>query len=568
MARRTFRVGLLLVAARASAQPGASSECCSWDGCGECGETTEYCAKNKPNCEACDGAWCGAHDTGDIVDKQAACCSWDGCGECGETSEYCSKNKANCEVCEGEWCDARDPPDDDAPPCADSPTWVKAKKKPSGNDHGCPWVAAKPKRCEKVDAQGTRAADACPVACGTCGSAVDPPFPPRTTLQTTATSLTNLFAAHPYYVNPTYAASLDSSISSAPGETRAALEEMKFVASAYWIDVKAKISLEDTSGLRGILLDAVAGSTCKDGLEEYRTQYIDPFAAVLAEFDGVVPVALVIEPDSLPNFVTNSADLRCGNPATTAAYTEGIKYAVTAIAAATDHVAMYLDAAHGGWLGWDDNLEGFATAVAALGIEEHLRGLATNVANYQPLGEPCPAGVDCIEGPGEGSACCADPCGLVGAWNRANNEYNYATRLVAAFKAKMPTWDPRVIIDTGRSGNAAARGDCATWCNPRDMGAGLKPTAQTLLPAIVDALYWRVSPFPAPPLKTPGESDGCTELLPSAADARVSDGACARFDADCARPDSIGTQAGEPFAPEAGHWFDFQVKMLAANAAM
>ncbi|KAJ1451350.1 1, 4-beta cellobiohydrolase [Pelagophyceae sp. CCMP2097] len=236
-----------------------------------------------------------------------------------------------------------------------------------------------------------------------------------------------------------------------------------------------------------------------------------------------VKAKIALEPDSLPNFVTNSADARCGNAATTAAYREGIKYAVTAIAAVTDHASMYLDAAHGGWLGWDSNVEGFATAVAALGIEEHLQGGATNVANYQPL-----AGVDCIEGPGEGSACCADPCGLVGAWNRANNEYNYASRLVAAFKAKMLTWDPRAIIDTG---NAAARGDCATW------------------------------------LKTPGESDGCTELLPSAADAHVSDGARARFDSDCARPDSIGTQAGQPFAPEAGHWFDFQVKML-ANAHM
>jgi hypothetical protein len=43
-----------------------------------------------------------------------------------------------------------------------------------------------------------------------------------------------------------------------------------------------------------------------------------------------------------------------------------------------------------GWLGWDNNLAGFASAVAELGIEEHLRGVATNVANYQPLGEPCP----------------------------------------------------------------------------------------------------------------------------------------------------------------------------------
>ncbi|KAJ1454469.1 1, 4-beta cellobiohydrolase [Pelagophyceae sp. CCMP2097] len=373
---------------------------------------------------------------------------------------------------------------------------------------------------------------------------------------------------------------------------------MKSVASAYWIDVKSKIELESTGGLRGILLDAasqsppplcvfivydlpnrdchakasngeicctynddgtcdyeVAGSTCKDGLEEYRTEYIDPFAAVLAEFDGIVPIALVIEPDSLPNFVTNSGNPRCGNPATRAAYKEGIKYAITAIAAATDHVSMYLDAAHGAWLGWDDNLAGFASAVAELGIEEHLRGVATNVANYQPLGEPCPVqtsssvGVDCISGPGQSSACCDDPCGLLGQYNRANNEYNYATRLVAAFKAKMPSWDPHVIIDTGRNGNPEDRPDCATWCNPRDMGVGRVPTSETAS-GIVDAIYW---------LKTPGESDGCTQELPSG-------DACPRFDSNCADPGSIGTESGEPRAPEAGRWFDFQMQQLAANA--
>ncbi|KAJ1462088.1 1, 4-beta cellobiohydrolase [Pelagophyceae sp. CCMP2097] len=405
-------------------------------------------------------------------------------------------------------------------------------------------------------------------------------------------SLDNLFAASKsFYVNPTYAVNLETSIATADSATIAAtLEKMKSVASAYWIDVKSKIELESTSGLRGILLDAsrqsppplcvfivydlpnrdchakasngeicctynddgtcdyeVFGSSCTEGLKEYRTQFIDPFAAVLAEFDGIVPVALVIEPDSLPNFVTNSDEGRCGNPATRAAYYEGIRYAVTTIAAKTDHVSMYLDAAHGAWLGWDDNLAGFASAVAELGIEKHLRGVATNVANYQPLGEPCPVhmpasmtgGVDCIEGPGQSSPCCDDPCGLLGEYNRANNEYNYARHLVAAFKAKMPSWDPHVIIDTGRNGNPEDRPDCATWCNPRDMGVGHVPTSETL-PGIVDAIYW---------LKTPGESDGCSEELPSG-------DACPRFDSNCASAGSLGTKSGEPRAPQAGHCND------------
>merc|ERR1712039_435726 len=69
----------------------------------------------------------------------------------------------------------------------------------------------------------------------------------------------------------------------------------------------------------------------------------------------------------------------------------------------------------------------------------------------------------------------------------------------------------------------------------------------------VDAYFW---------LKTPGESDGCTEELPD------SQGKCPRFDKDCASEDSIGSVAGEPRAPEAGLWFHYQIKELASNAAM
>lgn len=66
---------------------------------------------------------------------------------------------------------------------------------------------------------------------------------------------------------------------------------------------------------------------------------------------------------------------------------------------------------------------------------------------------------------------------------------------------------------------------------------------------MVDALYW---------LKTPGESDGCTQTLPDGS-------ACGRFDPMCASADSIGSRANEPRAPVAGTWFDYQVKMLATN---
>lgn len=67
---------------------------------------------------------------------------------------------------------------------------------------------------------------------------------------------------------------------------------------------------------------------------------------------------------------------------------------------------------------------------------------------------------------------------------------------------------------------------------------------------IVDAYFY---------LKTPGESDGCTQALPDGT-------ACPRFDVSCGSKDSIGSRPGEPRAPEAGGWFDYQVRQLAEFA--
>merc|ERR1719464_1363765 len=110
--------------------------------------------------------------------------------------------------------------------------------------------------------------------------------------------------------------------------------------------------------------------------------------------------------------------------------------------------------------------------------------------------------------------------------------------------------DAHVIIDTGRNGVTDQRQDCANWCNPRGAGTGVPSTAATANASLVDAYFW---------LKTPGESDGCSQTLPSG-------DKCPRFDAKCNSVDSLGSQPQEPRAVEAGHWFDFQVKQLAENA--
>merc|ERR1711920_439069 len=93
--------------------------------------------------------------------------------------------------------------------------------------------------------------------------------------------------------------------------------------------------------------------------------------------------------------------------------------------------------------------------------------------------------------------------------------------------------------------------DCANWCNIRGAGAGMPSTLHTADKDIIDAYFW---------LKTPGESDGCTEDLPNGG------GRCPRFDRACNSVDSWGSHADETRAPEAGMWFDDQVKQLAKLA--
>lgn len=307
--------------------------------------------------------------------------------------------------------------------------------------------------------------------------------------------------------------------------------------------------------------DYTAAGNCAAGLAEYMTTYVDPFAKVVGQYSRQgVPIAVIVEPDSLPNLATNTGDPRCGNSATTAAYTTGITYAVTALNTHAPSASLYLDAAHGGWMGWEDNAGKFARQIQTMNIAPYIRGFSSNVANYQALGVPCPP--EAFEGGASlpdwckahsGDACCRDPCGLLGQYNAGNNELNYVQTMSKAVAATVgANFEPKWLIDTGRNGVPDERQDCSNWCNIRGAGVGHRPTTNTSLPRYVDALFF---------LKTPGESDGCTQSLPGGV-------ACPRFDEGCASPDSIGSQPVEPRAPEAGGWFDYQIKQLADNAAL
>lgn len=78
--------------------------------------------------------------------------------------------------------------------------------------------------------------------------------------------------------------------------------------------------------------------------------------------------ALIIEPDSLPNLVTNANLATC--QASKQGYIDGTVYALKQLN--LPNVVMYMDAGHGGWLGWNDNL-------GTLIFLESLHPLANNI---------------------------------------------------------------------------------------------------------------------------------------------------------------------------------------------
>lgn len=420
------------------------------------------------------------------------------------------------------------------------------------------------------------------------------------------------------YVNPTLSLHIDDTLQRTTKDSvRQHMEDMKLQPSAYWMDSKNKIfslaSTEETSTMEGILDDMVSGGTykavafivydlpnrdckalasngeiccntdeecnqekggycnipcqkaakdCVNGLEDYKANYISPMASLLSR-DKYEPIrkVLIIEPDSLPNCVTNvdtngCTDVTCDN------YKEGIRFAIHTLST-IPNVYLYLDAAHGGWLGWENTLQDFALLLSDLPTEK-VRGFVTNTANYQILGKACHFGewdryYDVMQfcEKNRNDPCCDDPCGFHRQFNAANNELNYA-QLLRHYTSDLQfaTEDerPMIVIDTGRNGNRNARlgaESCKAWCNINKAHIGQYPTTDTDLP-YVEAYAW---------LKTPGESDGCIDYnTQKRCKGAV---ACTRYDELCGTlPENIGYSNSQPCPPEAGQWFEYQIMQL------
>ena len=298
---------------------------------------------------------------------------------------------------------------------------------------------------------------------------------------------------------------------------------------------------------------ATSDSTCEVGLSEYKVDVVDELASLLEYYEERVPIALVLEPGSLDSLALGGSAPKCAGEATRHAYSAGVAYAIETLSNRAPGVTLYLAAGDGGTLGWGERVRTFVTQVSRLGELAHrLRGYATNVGGYQPLGEACPA-----EHAGSlptycrlhaDEPCCAsDPCGLLERFNSGVGELNYVQLLSRHLRVAMPGLKPHFLVDTGRNGVERSRLDCDSACNLRGAGLGLLPTAQTALQQ-VDAYYW---------LLPPGVSDGCGTLAQR----------CVRAEPACARDDALGARPREEAPPEAGELFLPLLRRLAAQAA-
>jgi cellulose 1,4-beta-cellobiosidase len=311
----------------------------------------------------------------------------------------------------------------------------------------------------------------------------------------------------------------------------------------------------------------------------YRTEYIDPIAAIMANPKyASLRIVTVIEIDSLPNLVTNTggtagATAACDTMKANGNYVTGIQYALNKLHA-IPNVYTYIDAAHHGWLGWDTNFGPAAdlftsTARGTTAGLASVDGFITNTANYSALTEPFFNIGTNVNGTSVRQSHWVD-------FNQYVDELTYTQ----AFRNRLVSngFSPNIgmLIDTSRNGwGGAARPAAAStstdvntfvdqsrvdrrihagnWCNQSGAGLGERPRSAPA--AGIDAYVW---------IKPPGESDGSSSAIPNN-EGKGFDRMCDPTYTGNAR-NGNSMSGSLPNAPLSGHWFSAQFQQLMQNA--
>ncbi|TXS43943.1 glycoside hydrolase family 6 protein [Streptomyces sp. OR43] len=314
-------------------------------------------------------------------------------------------------------------------------------------------------------------------------------------------------------------------------------------------------------------------------LDRYKNEYIDPISDILADpAYASLRIVTIIEPDSLPNIVTNAGGTAgstdaCATMKANGNYEKGVGYALHTLGA-IPNVYNYIDAAHHGWLGWDSNMGPAATEFKKAATSEgatvnDVAGFIVNTANYSALKEPNFKITDSVNGTTVRQSKWVD-------WNYYTDELTFAQALRTLLVSQGFNSNIGMLIDTARNGwGGSARPTSAgpttsvdayvnggrvdrrihagNWCNQSGAGIGERPTAAP--EAGIDAYVWA---------KPPGESDGNS--------APVENDEGKGFDRMCDPTYEGNGRNGNsmtgalPNSPLAGHWFSAQFQELVKNA--
>ncbi|HXL96197.1 MAG TPA: glycoside hydrolase family 6 protein [Streptosporangiaceae bacterium] len=435
---------------------------------------------------------------------------------------------------------------------------------------------------------------------------------------TTPSHVVNPFTGASWYVNPNYTAEADSSAASASGTLAAQMEYVGTQPTFIWLDHIGAIygGSDNASGINGtqrtslaaqlqtavtddssgapmifpIVIydlpdrdcDALASngelSIANNGLSYYEHSYIDPIAQILSDYQNTnLRIVAVIEPDSLPNLVTNSSVTNCAAAQSSGVYTTGIEYALNKLHAIAN-VYNYLDIAHSAWLGWPANMTPAVSlfhqvAAATTDGVSSVDGFISDTANTIPVSEPYMTATESVD---------SNPVDSVQYYSYdpfidelTYDEAMYTNLVSAGFSANVG-----MLIDTSRDGwgdpslrptAACSTTTCTTtaefvnsskiderpfrgdWCNPENAGIGAVPQANPN--SSFTHLYAYVW------VKPPGESDGTYPAYSGTGDPHCdpngtqTDGSGNTYPTD-AIPDS----------PPAGHWFPVEFSQLVSDA--
>jgi cellulose 1,4-beta-cellobiosidase len=423
-----------------------------------------------------------------------------------------------------------------------------------------------------------------------------------------STHVNNPYADARWYINPDWAAEVKKAAATKGGTLGAEMAQVANYSTAVWLDRIAAVTggagvKRTLAGYLNNALSQAKGSSqpvvitivvydlpnrdcsasasngelsvANKGLQAYESKYIDRIAAILRKPKySQLRIVAIIEPDSLPNLVTNLSFQKCSEANSSNAYKLGVEYALDKLHAISN-VYNYIDIAHSGWLGWSSNFQPAVNLITSVvkGTTAGLNsvdGFISNTANYTPVTESFMTANQTVGSQPVRSA-------KFYQYNQFIDEHSYDLAMYNAFVSAGFPSSIGMLIDTSRDGwggpdrpKGASKSTSletfvneskidrrlhrGNWCN-QPGGIGTRPVAN---PAPhFDAYVW---------IKPPGESDGTSDSAQTTPDAEGK-----RFDPMC-NPTGNSTYESSvktgalPNAPSAGHWFESAFETLVRNA--